>query len=228
LNAPSVPTTPASFPQATELPNPQAAPMPEAMMPMPQFDNDTAPEPQWYVRHVDGQSFGPVDTTTLNNWVMEGRLTGDSLLQQCGSVDWYYARDIYPVLGHASPSTQVDNFGCSDSFTGYALQPVAPEVRVQTVFDSSSRRSSVNRRSRKSRETDMFAVICFMSGLLSLLLLPIVLMPLCYITGTISYYRLKENPNLKGQGLRLIGWVLGSISFLYLLWVFQIGPFARR
>ncbi len=81
---------------------------------------------------------------------------------------------------------------------------------------------------KPKRRTDIFAVICFAAGLVSIFFLPILLMPTCYICGIVSYYRLKENRHLKGQALRIVGWVFGSISFLYLLWIYQIGPFSSR
>lgn len=81
--------------------------------------------------------------------------------------------------------------------------------------------------SNQPAKTDIFAILCLASGGLSLILLPLLLMPMCYICGIVSYYRLKENPSLKGQGLRVVGWILGSITFLYLLWLFEIGPFAN-
>jgi Sec-independent protein secretion pathway component TatC len=80
----------------------------------------------------------------------------------------------------------------------------------------------------RQRQTDVFAILCFATGMISIFLLPIVLMPACYICGIVSYYRLKENRNLKGQGLRITGWIFGTISFLYLLWLYQIGPFQSR
>jgi hypothetical protein len=81
---------------------------------------------------------------------------------------------------------------------------------------------------KAKQQTDIFAILCFATGMISILLLPILFMPACYICGIVSYYRLKENPNLKGQRLRVTGWILGSISLLYLLWIYQIGPFASR
>jgi hypothetical protein len=77
----------------------------------------------------------------------------------------------------------------------------------------------------QQRQTDIFAILCFATGIISIFVLPILFMPACYICGIVSYYRLKENPNLKGQGLRITGWIFGSISFLYVLWLYQIGPF---
>jgi hypothetical protein len=65
---------------------------------------------------------------------------------------------------------------------------------------------------------DIFAVLTFASAMVSMLILPIVFVPICYICSIVSYYRLKDNPNLKGKGLRLTGAIIGSVSLLYLLW----------
>ena len=67
-------------------------------------------------------------------------------------------------------------------------------------------------------ETDVFAIIAFSTGLLSIWVLPIVLAPICYISAMISYYRIKENPSLKGGGIRIVGGLLGCLS---LIWVFN-------
>lgn len=67
-----------------------------------------------------------------------------------------------------------------------------------------------------TRTTDIFAILTFGTGLLSLLVLPIILAPICYVSSIISYYRLKENPNLKGKGLRISGFIFGIISIIYM------------
>lgn len=48
---------------------------------------------------------------------------------------------------------------------------------------------------------------------------PIVFVPICFFASLISYYRLKENSNLKGRGLRLTGAILGVISSI---WLFEL------
>ena len=78
------------------------------------------------------------------------------------------------------------------------------------------------------RQTDIAAVICFASGLLSLMILPILLVPVCYITNFVSYYRLRDNPQLKGNGLRITGMIFGLISLLYLFWIFELPPFNHK
>lgn len=78
------------------------------------------------------------------------------------------------------------------------------------------------------RKTDPLAIVCFATGMLSLLILPIVFAPICYITAIVSYYRLRENPDLKGRWLRITGAICGALSILYLFYQFEIGPFANR
>jgi hypothetical protein len=77
-------------------------------------------------------------------------------------------------------------------------------------------------------KTDVFAILCFATGTLSLFLLPIVMCPACLICSMVSRYRLKEDPNLKGRWLRIIGSLSGVTSLIYLSWLFEIGPFAPR
>ena len=66
----------------------------------------------------------------------------------------------------------------------------------------------------RREETDVFAIVTFASGILGLLILPIVFAPLTLVFGMISYYRLKENPRLRGKGLRFVGAICGAIALL--------------
>ncbi len=70
--------------------------------------------------------------------------------------------------------------------------------------------------------TDIFAVLTLATGMLSILILPIVFAPICYICAIVSYYRIKDNPNLQGKGLRHTGAIIGAISMIYLLWVLGV------
>jgi membrane-bound metal-dependent hydrolase YbcI (DUF457 family) len=89
--------------------------------------------------------------------------------------------------------------------------------------------TSTNRAAlRRKRETDPFAFFCFLTGLNSLFFFPEVLVPVCYGCGIVSYYRLKGDRNLKGQGWRVTGWILGSLSCVFLRWKYQVGPFMPR
>ena len=69
------------------------------------------------------------------------------------------------------------------------------------------------------KETDIFAIIAFASALISLLVLPILFVPISFISNLVSYYKLKENPNLKGWGLKIAAAIL---SFISLGWYFYM------
>ena len=106
---------------------------------------------------------------------------------------------------------------------------MGPQVSVPDSFrmveSSGNYGSKYASRSYGPKRTDIFAIICFASGMFSLMLLPLVMVPICYVSAIISYYRLREDPNLKGQWLRIVGAICGACSMLYLMWLFEIGPF---
>jgi hypothetical protein len=76
-------------------------------------------------------------------------------------------------------------------------------------------------------KTDPFAIMTFAAGLGGFVILPILFIPVGFITGILSYYRLKENENLKGKGLRIAGWILTCINMLWLMYQFRIGIFSN-
>lgn len=80
-----------------------------------------------------------------------------------------------------------------------------------------------NTRAHSAPKTDIFAVLCFATGIVGFFILPIIFTPMCYIAGIISHYRMKDNPDLKGNGIRIVGALLGIASMVYLL--FQFGYF---
>ena len=69
----------------------------------------------------------------------------------------------------------------------------------------------------KPAQTDPFAVATFAAGMGGLLILPILFIPVGYICAIVSYYKLKDNPELKGGGLRIAGAILTTLNILYLL-----------
>ncbi len=67
------------------------------------------------------------------------------------------------------------------------------------------------------QKTDPFAIISFASGLGGFLILPIVFVPIGFITSIVSYYRLKENKELKGNRLRITGALANAANLLWLI-----------
>jgi hypothetical protein len=93
-------------------------------------------------------------------------------------------------------------------------------MTTQQALPTKPKRSSKQKTSRDDRQTDPFAVVAFISGLISLGVLPLVFTPICYVCCIISYFRLKANPDLKGNGYRIAGALCGMVSMAYLFWLF--------
>lgn len=75
------------------------------------------------------------------------------------------------------------------------------------------------------QKTDPFAIVTFASGLGGFVILPILFIPIGYIASILSYYRLKENKELKGGGLRIFGAILTTINILWIMYQFKLGIF---
>lgn len=56
------------------------------------------PVEQWFVQTEDGEQYGPVTRTELDQWHTEGRLTTDTQILREGSEQWQWASDLYPDL----------------------------------------------------------------------------------------------------------------------------------
>ena len=78
------------------------------------------------------------------------------------------------------------------------------------------------------QKTDPFAIIAFAAGLGGFIILPILFVPIGYIAAIVSYYRLKENKELKGSALRIIGAILTSINIIWLMYQYEVGPFKNK
>lgn len=116
---------------------------------------------------------------------------------------------------------------CCPHCRNQVQMPYTPFMQspIINTFEPSASRSY---RTYAPKHTDIFAVICFASGLLGLVIVPIVCAPICYISAIISYFRLRENRNLKGHGLRITGAIFGILQILFLMWQFEFGFFAPR
>lgn len=57
---------------------------------------DEAPELVWYVRLKAGDQFGPANGPTMNEWLGQGRVPGDSLVWREGWAEWRRANEVFP------------------------------------------------------------------------------------------------------------------------------------
>src|SRR5262245_32456441 len=92
----------------------------------------------WHVKGGDGQTYGPVARTELDNWCREGRLAANSQLLRDGGNQWQWATDLYPHLaqstalsstsvnGHAGGSAGPSPYGGYNPYGGAPVNPYSP------------------------------------------------------------------------------------------------------
>lgn len=110
---------PAAAAPAIPTPSKLAAAKSSPAIPQPRFAGGSkiaakaAPKPpaeQWYVQTEDGQQFGPVSRTELDQWYSEGRITAETQLLLEGAAQWQWASEIYPDLEGAAPAEEAPAF----------------------------------------------------------------------------------------------------------------------
>lgn len=97
--------------------------------------------------------------------------------------------------------------------------PACPFCGYQNDATPQSAAPAEDSTEQQSGKTDPFAIITFAAGIGGLLILPILFIPVGYICAIVSYYRMKEDKTLKGNGLRITGAILNSVNILYLLYM---------
>ncbi len=98
--APAIPTVPMmtpgyqpAGPAVMRGPQPVSAPLPMGVDPISQ-----APNSIWYVRPPSGGQYGPARGDIMRKWVVEGRVSGDSLVWREGFPEWKSAAQLFPSL----------------------------------------------------------------------------------------------------------------------------------
>jgi hypothetical protein len=87
-----------SLPSGANTSNPQTIPNAFA----------TAPNAAWYVRPPSGGQYGPADQQLLQLWILENRVTGDSLLWREGQTQWIPSATLLPELYSNESLSQSD------------------------------------------------------------------------------------------------------------------------
>lgn len=92
----------------------------------------TTPESvSWYVRPPSGGQFGPASEEVLHQWLMEGRIVGESLLWRPGWEQWRAAHEVLPGLkASASPVSLTSNSG--DNLAA-AAESASPSMAVASA-----------------------------------------------------------------------------------------------
>lgn len=123
---------------------------------------------RWLLKIPEGEVFGPVARSELNQWVEEGRVSADCLVSTAGSETWRAAVELFPELAEeASPfdfpiddprgrSTHQppDSSGLAnepaDESPADAATPATPTAPASSSTSTRSRRTRGARRGRKS------------------------------------------------------------------------------
>jgi hypothetical protein len=78
---------------------------------------------QWYVQTEEGQQYGPVTRSELNQWHREGRITAETQLLLEGAPQWQWAPDVFPDLN----TTQQPQSPQPAATQPFAQQPAADD-----------------------------------------------------------------------------------------------------
>jgi hypothetical protein len=151
----------------------------------------------WHLKTEDGQTFGPVPKKELDQWLAEGRVTGECQLLKDGADQWQWASDVYPQLsgeaaasgsaGGGFPQIDVGTKAASDNPFAFAAQESSVSTRVgggrRTASTSVATRTSATSAGGAAAATgDVSDKSKMVAGLLELLL------PMAGIHGVGRFY----------------------------------------
>jgi hypothetical protein len=66
-----------------------------------------APNAVWYVRPPSGGQYGPAEGAVMRRWIVEGRVSADSLVWREGWPEWRNASDEFPELTGGLPPAPI-------------------------------------------------------------------------------------------------------------------------
>lgn len=91
-----------------------------------------APGAVWYVRPVSGGQFGPASADVMRQWLVQGRISGDSLVWREGWPDWLDAGVVFPQLSSGSPKAPPVEppAQVATQAPSYTQMPVSPQQPV--------------------------------------------------------------------------------------------------
>jgi hypothetical protein len=126
---------PPTVPMGALVTTPAAAPA----MAAPSDPIEEAPEAIWYVRPPSGGQYGPARGDIMRKWIVEGRVSQDSLVWREGWNDWRTAGQVFPSLGMAA-------------------SPPPPVPQGSVVYAATAARSSSARPTYPSRRRSSLAL----------------------------------------------------------------------
>jgi hypothetical protein len=90
---------------------------------------DSASDAIWFLRTPEGQSYGPADKATLDQWMTEGRISHDCQLRRGTFGDWMPAWQTYPNLVSAPRPPEISPLRRDVSSNPYSAPMAGPAHR---------------------------------------------------------------------------------------------------
>jgi len=120
-----------------------------------------APNAAWYVRPPSGGQYGPADQQLLQLWILENRVTGDSLLWREGQTQWIPSATLLPELYSSESLSQ----SVEPLFDPTSNEPTKPKpetsftiARPTTAVSSASTASLAAQRKIRKRRQQWIAI----------------------------------------------------------------------
>jgi len=85
----------------------------------------TAGDVVWYVRPPSGGQYGPATVNIMRQWLVEGRISTDTLVWREGWRDWQLASVVFPQLQVSDPVAEVSN---ADDQVGQPISSMVPQT----------------------------------------------------------------------------------------------------
>ncbi len=113
---------------------------------------------RWFVRPPSGGVYGPADTSTLNSWISQRRVTADSYLWRDGMEVWRIAVEMIPDAFVAAPGVSPDSIAPPPVSLPDALPPVTEsekdkETQLPNPAIAKAKANLDQRRKKKRKQT---------------------------------------------------------------------------
>ncbi|QEG35138.1 GYF domain-containing protein [Bythopirellula goksoeyrii] len=193
----------------------------------------------WYFQSM-GETIGPISFSEFSERNLSGQVAPSTLVWTNKFPNWLAADAIPGLLEIAKQSGANDSpgdLGHRDKETGHTRASHPSTSRKESLTQCPDCGATISRRATtcpncgaplssaefkqeyvpnnpKITGTDPFAVLTLISGILSLLILPILFAPMALVCGTVSTNSLMRNPSLGGGGMRTGGMILAGLSLL--------------
>ena len=78
------------------------APKKDSKQPVKAKPLETPKQAEWYMQTEDGESYGPISKSELDEWVGDGRIDSTCQVLQEGWEQWKWAEEVYPKLAESA------------------------------------------------------------------------------------------------------------------------------